>query len=48
MNSILDERLTNYDLEISLDVGEVLTSYETHFFLSKSFIEEVFDFQVWH
>jgi hypothetical protein len=45
MNSILDERLTNYDLEISLDEGEVLTSYETHFFLSEELHRRGVDFQ---
>ncbi|MCX6089819.1 MAG: tagaturonate epimerase family protein, partial [Candidatus Atribacteria bacterium] len=45
MNSILDERCPVYDLEISMDEGDALTSPEAHFFVTEELHRRGIDFQ---
>jgi len=45
MNFILQEKLSSYDLEVSLDEGEGVTSPEVHFFVAEELHRRGVDFQ---
>ena len=45
MNVLLDERVSHYDLEISLDEGDALTSFEAHFLVAEELHRLGIDFQ---
>ena len=45
MNFLLQEELSSYDLEISLDEGEGVTSPEVHFFVAEELHRRGIDFQ---
>ncbi|HXL01846.1 MAG TPA: tagaturonate epimerase family protein [Candidatus Atribacteria bacterium] len=45
MNFILQERLSSYDLEVSLDEGEGVTSPEVHFFVAEELHRRGIDFK---
>ena len=45
MNFLLQEELSSYDLEISLDEGEGVTSPEVHFFVAEELHHRGIDFQ---
>ena len=45
MNTLLDERISHYDLEISLDESDAVTSFEAHFLVAEELHRRGIDFQ---